>query len=38
MCLLDNLMSQTKSSSGDERISLLQEAEKVLVQDDAAIA
>lgn len=34
----DNLMSQAKSSSGDERISLLQEAEKVLVQDDAAIA
>ena len=31
-------MSQAKSSSGDERISLLQEAEKVLVQDDAAIA
>lgn len=38
MRLLDNLMSQTKSNSGDERISLLQEAEKVLVQDDAAIA
>lgn len=34
----DDLMSQAKSSSGDERISLLQEAEKVLVQDDAAIA
>lgn len=38
MRLLDNLMSQTKSSSGDECISLLREAEKVLVQDDAAIA
>ena len=38
MRLLDDLMSQAKSNSGDERISLLQEAEKVLVQDDAAIA
>lgn len=34
----DELMSQAAATTGDERIALLQEAEKVLVADDAAIA
>lgn len=34
----DAVMDQVKTSSGDERLSLLQEAEKILVEDDFAIA
>ena len=34
----DRLMSEAKATTGDERLKLLQDAEKVLVGDDAAIA
>ena len=34
----DAIMAQVKASTGDERLALLQEAEKILVQDDFCIA
>ena len=34
----DRVMEEAKNSTGDERLKLLQDAEKILVQDDAAIA
>ena len=34
----DRVMEEAKNSTGDERLKLLQDAEKLLVQDDAAIA
>lgn len=34
----DRIMNEAKNSTGDARLKLLQDAEKILVQDDAAIA